>query len=63
MSREYPFLAASPDGKVTDQNRNIGLIEIKKILYNKPVSLSQVAKMKSVKNLKYFVWKKNETTL
>ena len=62
MSREYPFLEASPDGKVTDQNGNIGLIEMKKknILYNKPVSLSQAAKMKSEK--KFCLEKKNDNT-
>lgn len=30
VSSEHPFLAASPDGKVTDENGNCGLIEIKK---------------------------------
>ena len=59
-SRERPFLAASPDGKVTDQNGNIRLIEIKNILYNKLVSLSQAAKIKSVKN---FCLEKNENTV
>ena len=45
-----PYLAASPDGKVVYENGECGLIEIKNILYNKPLSLSQGASIKSVKN-------------
>ena len=50
ISEDFPFLAGSPDGKVTDQNENVGMIEIKNILYNKPVSLTQAAKLKSINN-------------
>ena len=50
VSQGSPFLAASPDGKVLDQNGNHGLIEIKNILYNKALSLTQAAKLKSIKN-------------
>ena len=50
ISKEQPLLAASPDGRITDGKGNSGLIEIKNILYNKPLSLTQAAKMKSVKN-------------
>ena len=50
VSQESPFLAPSPDGKVIDQNGNHGLIEIKNILYNKALSLTQAAKLKSIKN-------------
>ena len=49
-SEDFPFLAGSPDGKVTDQRGNVGLIEIKSVLYNKPVSLTQAAKLKSISN-------------
>ena len=50
ISEDFPFLAGSPDGKVTDQRGNVGLIEIKNVLYNKPVSLTQAAKLKSISN-------------
>ena len=48
ISKEQPLLAASPDGRISDAKGNSGLIEIKNILYNKPLSLTQAAKMKSV---------------
>ena len=52
ISTECPILAGSPDGRVTDGKGNAGQIEIKKnVLYNKPASLTQAAKMKSVKNV------------
>lgn len=50
ISQECPFLAASPDGKVIYKNGNEGLIEIKNLLYNKAVSLTQAAGLKSIKN-------------
>ena len=50
IGEDFPFLAGSPDGKVTDQMGNVGLIEIKNVLYNKPVSLTQAAKLKSISN-------------
>ena len=43
------FLGASPDGKVIVENGENSLIEIKNVLYNKPVSLSQAASLKSIK--------------
>ena len=58
ISSESPFLAASPDGKITDHNGNSGLIEIRNILYNKPVPLTQATKMKSVKNFCLEIYKK-----
>ena len=50
ISEDFPFLAGSPDGKVSDQNENVGMIEIRNILYIKPVSLTQAAKVKSINN-------------
>ena len=43
------YLAASPDGKVIKENGENGFIEIKNVLYNKPVSLTQAATLKSIK--------------
>ena len=50
ISKKCPFLAGSPDGKLTDINGKSGLIEIKNVLYNKPVSLTQAASLKTTKN-------------
>ena len=49
ISKKCPFLAGSPDGKLTDMNRKSGLIEIKNVLYNKPVSLTHAASLKQRK--------------
>ena len=62
VSQKSPFLAASPDGKVIDQNGNHGLIEIKIILYNKALSLTQAARLKYIKNF-CLEFSKNENKL
>ena len=50
INKKCPFLAGSPGGKLTNMNGNSGLIEIKNVLYNKPVTLTQAASLKTVKN-------------
>ena len=50
INKKCPFLAGSPDGKLTDVTVKSGLIEIKNVLYNKPVTLTQAASLKTVKN-------------
>ena len=62
VSQESPFLAASPDGKVIEQNGNHGLVEIKNVLYNKALSLTQAARLKSIKNF-CLEFSKNENKL
>ena len=49
IDNENKYLAASPDGRVVEENNSTGLIEIKNVLYNKPVSLSQAASLKAIK--------------
>ena len=50
INKKCPFLAGSTDGKLTNMNGNSGLIEIKNVLYNKSVTLTQAASLKTVKN-------------
>ncbi|CAC5388502.1 unnamed protein product [Mytilus coruscus] len=38
------FLAASPDGIVLENNNRTGIIEIKNVLHNKPISLAEATK-------------------
>jgi hypothetical protein len=44
ISRDHPFLGATPDGVVTDMSSgDVGLIEVKNVLKNKPLSIKQAA--------------------
>ena len=44
ISETDNFLGASADGKVVLQNGQIGLVEIKNLLHNKPIDLNEAAK-------------------
>jgi hypothetical protein len=46
ISKEYKFLAASPDGRVHCKNGEIGFIEVKNLLYNRHLNLTEAANLK-----------------
>jgi hypothetical protein len=44
----YKYLAASPDGIICNSTGEIGLIEIKNLLYSKPINLWQATENKNI---------------
>ncbi len=58
VSPDHPFLGASPDGIVVKDGKPVGLLEIKNVLKNKPVTFQQQAQNKKTKSA--FCLKVNE---
>ena len=44
VSKDCNYLVASPDGRVTLESGEVGLLEIKNLVHNKPIDLNEAAK-------------------